>query len=56
MIELLNGERIEEKEILKLMEEEQNETHIHHYCQGLQNMLIPTQNNIKSWIRENLTC
>jgi hypothetical protein len=41
---------------LKLMEEEQNETHIHHYCQGLQNMLIPTQNNIKSWIRENLTC
>ena len=41
---------------LKLMEEEQNETHVHHYCQGLQNMLIPTQNNIKSWIRENLTC
>ena len=42
--------------ILKLMEDESNINHIANYSTGLQSILLPTQDNIKKWIRENLTC
>jgi hypothetical protein len=42
--------------VLKLMEDETNKDNISNYCDGLQQILNPTQNTIKIWIREKLTC
>lgn len=42
--------------ILKLMEDENDKDNIDNYCDGLQKILNPTQNVIKNWIREKLTC
>ena len=38
------------------MEDETNKDNISNYCDGLQQILNPTQNTIKIWIREKLTC
>jgi hypothetical protein len=42
--------------ILKLLEAEKDKENIGKYCDGLQNILDPTQKSIKNWIREKLTC
>ena len=42
--------------ILKLMDNESDTNHVANYCTGLQSILRPTHNNIKKWIRDNLTC
>ena len=42
--------------VFKLMEDETNKDNISNYCDGLQQILNPTQNTIKIWIREKLTC
>jgi len=42
--------------IFQLMEEEENEVNIQYYVQGLDSLLLPTQNVIRKWILDNLTC
>tara|TARA_Y100000389_G_scaffold197875_1_gene233317 strand:- start:783 stop:1049 length:267 start_codon:yes stop_codon:yes gene_type:complete len=42
--------------ILKLMDDETNEDNKIQLMNGLLLIMKPTNNKIKSWIRENLTC
>tara|TARA_A100001011_G_scaffold398261_1_gene502053 strand:- start:9 stop:632 length:624 start_codon:yes stop_codon:yes gene_type:complete len=42
--------------IFQLMEEEENEVNIQYYVQGMDSLLLPTQNVIRKWILDNLTC
>ena len=42
--------------IFKLLEDETNEEHKKYLMEGLLSIMIPTNNKIKNWIRENLTC
>ncbi len=42
--------------IFKLLEDETNEEHKKNLMEGLLSIMIPTNNKIKNWIRENLTC
>ena len=42
--------------IFEIMEKEENDKNIQLYVQGLNKILEPTQNNIRKWILDNLTC
>jgi hypothetical protein len=42
--------------VFKLMDDETNEQNKRVLMTGLLHIMIPTNNKIKSWIRENLTC
>ena len=42
--------------IFEIMEKEENEKNIQLYVEGLNKILEPTQNNIRKWILDNLTC
>lgn len=42
--------------IFEIMEKEENDKNIQLYVQGLNRILEPTQNNIRKWILDNLTC
>tara|TARA_Y100001970_G_scaffold27988_1_gene34256 strand:+ start:2154 stop:2777 length:624 start_codon:yes stop_codon:yes gene_type:complete len=42
--------------IFEIMEKEDNEKNIQLYVQGLNKILEPTQNKIRKWILDNLTC
>ena len=42
--------------IFEIMEKEENEKNIQLYVEGLDKILEPTQNNIRKWILDNLTC
>ena len=42
--------------IFQIMEEEENEKNLQCYVVGLNNLLKPTQYNIRKWIVDNLTC
>ena len=42
--------------VLKLIDDETNEENRKHLMDGLLLIMIPTNNKIKGWIKENLTC
>lgn len=42
--------------IFEIMEKEDNEKNVQLYVEGLNKILEPTQNNIRKWILDNLTC
>ena len=42
--------------IFEIMEKDDNEKNIQLYVQGLDKILEPTQNKIRKWILDNLTC
>ena len=42
--------------IFEIMEKEENEKNVQLYVEGLNKILEPTQNNIRKWILDNLTC
>ena len=42
--------------MFEIMGEEDNNNNINFYVEGLSKILLPTQNKIRKWIQENLTC